>query len=195
MRSPAKHAVDPAISAPALGAAYRLPRFPLARLMGRAFERWRERRQRRAAIAELQALDDRALRDIGLTRGEIIAAVDGLVHRGGHGHEPEAASYPHPDGEVPSEPSSSGEADAANRGCPDRKCTIDIADLQDLIRRAHRMRAEYVAGLIRRAFGGLARLARRAVRPPQRRKSAQRATRCQLLAVDDRAPITAGPNR
>jgi uncharacterized protein YjiS (DUF1127 family) len=39
---------------------------------------------RRAAIARLRALDDRVLRDIGLTRSQIEAAVDGLVTPSGH---------------------------------------------------------------------------------------------------------------
>ena len=34
---------------------------------------------RRAAIASLRQLDDRALRDIGLTRSQIEAAVDGFI--------------------------------------------------------------------------------------------------------------------
>ena len=40
----------------------------------RAGARWRQRRQ---AIRELGALDDRTLRDLGLGRSEIEAAVDG----------------------------------------------------------------------------------------------------------------------
>jgi uncharacterized protein YjiS (DUF1127 family) len=78
MRSSAEHAANPAgcrAAAPALGAAYRPSTFPLARLVGGAFRRWHERWRRRAAIAELQALDDRTLRDIGLTRSELVAAV------------------------------------------------------------------------------------------------------------------------
>ena len=41
---------------------------------GRAFATWLERRR---AIRELSALDDRTLRDIGLNRAEIEAAVEG----------------------------------------------------------------------------------------------------------------------
>ena len=46
------------------------------------FRRWRERRRRKAAIRDLRALSDRTLKDMGLTRGEIVAAVYGQVHRG-----------------------------------------------------------------------------------------------------------------
>jgi uncharacterized protein YjiS (DUF1127 family) len=53
------------------------------RAIGATFRRWRERRQRAAAISELRALDDRTLKDMGLTRGEIIATVRGQVDRGG----------------------------------------------------------------------------------------------------------------
>ena len=42
----------------------------------RAFAGLRRRHQRRKAIAELQALDDRALRDIGINRGAIRELVD-----------------------------------------------------------------------------------------------------------------------
>jgi uncharacterized protein YjiS (DUF1127 family) len=50
--------------------------------LARRVERFREWRKRRAAIDELAALDDRWLKDIGLYRGEIEAAVDGLLERG-----------------------------------------------------------------------------------------------------------------
>lgn len=41
----------------------------------------RRRRQRRAAIRDLRTLDDRILRDIGMTRGDIPEVVDGLLSR------------------------------------------------------------------------------------------------------------------
>lgn len=41
-------------------------------------------RQRRAAIRELQGLNDHYLKDIGLERSEITSAVDGLPENGGH---------------------------------------------------------------------------------------------------------------
>jgi uncharacterized protein YjiS (DUF1127 family) len=47
----------------------------LSAVIGRIAERIRERMRRRAALAELMALDDRLLADIGLTRGQIPAAV------------------------------------------------------------------------------------------------------------------------
>ena len=42
---------------------------------------WQERRTRAAAIAELEALSDLELRDIGINRTEIAAAVDGRIAR------------------------------------------------------------------------------------------------------------------
>ncbi|HET6518975.1 MAG TPA: DUF1127 domain-containing protein [Geminicoccaceae bacterium] len=53
------------------------------RLIGRIVAEWRCRRRRAAALRELRAWDDRALKDIGLTRGEIRAAVDGELDRVG----------------------------------------------------------------------------------------------------------------
>lgn len=41
-----------------------------------------EGHKRREAYAELNSLDDRMLRDMGLSRGELWAAVDGLSDRG-----------------------------------------------------------------------------------------------------------------
>lgn len=42
---------------------------------------WRRRRRRIAAIRELEALDDRLLRDINLTRAAIGQTVDSLLDR------------------------------------------------------------------------------------------------------------------
>jgi uncharacterized protein YjiS (DUF1127 family) len=55
----------------------------LVRLIGGVLADWRCRRQRAAAIRDLRAWDDWMLKDIGLTRGEITAAVDGRLERGG----------------------------------------------------------------------------------------------------------------
>ena len=54
----------------------------LARLIGGIAAAWRCRLRRTAAIRELRAWDDRMLKDVGLTRGEIRAAVDGEMERG-----------------------------------------------------------------------------------------------------------------
>jgi uncharacterized protein YjiS (DUF1127 family) len=101
------------------------------------FRRWRARRRRRAAIRELRALDNRTLKDMGLTRGEIVAAVDGCVHgRESDRHDPklrrgaDAARNP-----------------AALRGHDDR---------------VRQLRAESIAGLLRRGCGRLVRLRRAA---------------------------------
>ena len=122
----------------------------LLRVIGATFGRWRERRQRRAAISELRAVDDRTLKDMGLTRGEIVAAVDGLVYRGEQvrPHEPE----PPPSRRTP------GAA---------RIETIDPAELQGHIARARRARAEYVADLCIRGLRALLRLSRPVRRPPR----------------------------
>jgi uncharacterized protein YjiS (DUF1127 family) len=58
----------------------------LVQVFGAIVRRWRERRQHKAAIHDLRALSDRALKDMGLTRGEIVAAVDGHMDRGEPGH-------------------------------------------------------------------------------------------------------------
>ncbi len=55
------------------------------RLIGEVLAEWRCRRQRAATIRELRAWDDRMLKDIGLTRGDITAAVDGRLDRNGRG--------------------------------------------------------------------------------------------------------------
>lgn len=55
----------------------------LARLFRRyVLEPYARRRRRRLAIAQLRALDDRLLADIGVMRGQIELAVDGLLARG-----------------------------------------------------------------------------------------------------------------
>ena len=41
-------------------------------------------RKRRAAIRELQGLNDHYLKDIGLDRSRITSAVDGILENGGH---------------------------------------------------------------------------------------------------------------
>lgn len=52
----------------------------LARLVRRSIlERLARRRRRRIAIAQLKAMDDRLLADIGVARGEIERAVDGML--------------------------------------------------------------------------------------------------------------------
>jgi uncharacterized protein YjiS (DUF1127 family) len=59
---------------------------PLARLFRRyVLEPYASRRRRRLAIAQLRALDDRLLADIGVTRGQIELAVDGLLASRGEG--------------------------------------------------------------------------------------------------------------
>jgi uncharacterized protein YjiS (DUF1127 family) len=52
----------------------RRPRSAFARMIVRVFGRW----QRRKAMDQLQALDDRELWDIGLSRNDIPRAVEGL---------------------------------------------------------------------------------------------------------------------
>jgi uncharacterized protein YjiS (DUF1127 family) len=102
-------------------------------VIGAFFRRWRERRRRRAAIGELRALGDRTLKDMGLTRGEIVAAVDGLVYRG--------------DAVQPRGPGQSCQP-AGVQGEP-----IDPAALQVHLDRARQCRAEFIAGLVRRGSG------------------------------------------
>jgi uncharacterized protein YjiS (DUF1127 family) len=56
----------------------------LARLVRRSIlEPYARRRRRRIAIAELRSLDDFLLADIGVTRGQIELAVDGMLPRRG----------------------------------------------------------------------------------------------------------------
>jgi uncharacterized protein YjiS (DUF1127 family) len=115
----------------------------LLRSIGAMLGRWGESRQRRAEIRELRALDDRTLKDMGLTRGEIFAAVEGRVHGG----EP-----------------ARGERRLPSRCTPEAAPveTIDAATLERHLARAREVRAEFVGGLLRRGLGWLARLLRRA---------------------------------
>ncbi len=48
---------------------------PLAQFVMRGFKRW----QRRKAIADLERLSDRVLRDIGISRNDIPRVVDGML--------------------------------------------------------------------------------------------------------------------
>jgi uncharacterized protein YjiS (DUF1127 family) len=64
--------------------AFRRDRQRLARLVRRfILEPYARRRRRRIAIAQLRLLDDHLLADIGLTRGQIELAVDGMLSRRG----------------------------------------------------------------------------------------------------------------
>jgi len=47
--------------------------------LGHAWARWQYHRRRAAAIRELQGLDNRALRDIGLERSQIRAVVEAML--------------------------------------------------------------------------------------------------------------------
>lgn len=65
-------------------------------------ERYLRRRRRKLAIAELQALDDRLLADIGLRRNDIARAVDGLLtNRGGAAATPIRRRLPATTDETP----------------------------------------------------------------------------------------------
>ena len=64
--------------------AFRRDLLRLARLVRRfILEPHARRRRRRIAIAQLRSLDDHLLADIGLTRGQIELAVDGMLARRG----------------------------------------------------------------------------------------------------------------
>jgi uncharacterized protein YjiS (DUF1127 family) len=64
--------------------AFRRDLLRLARLVRRfILEPYARRRTRRIAIAQLRLLDDHLLADIGLTRGQIELAVDGMLSRRG----------------------------------------------------------------------------------------------------------------
>jgi uncharacterized protein YjiS (DUF1127 family) len=65
--------------------AFRRARLRLARLVRRFIvEPHARTRRRRIAVAQLRSLDDRLLADIGLARGQIELAVDGMLARSGH---------------------------------------------------------------------------------------------------------------
>jgi uncharacterized protein YjiS (DUF1127 family) len=132
------------------------------RVIGAIFRRWRKRRRRRAAIRELRALNDRALKDMGLTRGEIVAAVDGQVDRG----EPIRSDQSEP----PFSPLPG----------PARVEPLGPARLQGHLDRARQLRADFIAGLLGRGLGRMVRLLRRAVSASLRRKPARRPTRREL---------------
>ncbi|MBS3652342.1 DUF1127 domain-containing protein [Pseudaminobacter sp. 19-2017] len=55
------------------------PLTTLAQFLARAFQRW----QQRKAIAHLEALDDRQLEDIGISRNDISRHVEDLFRRKG----------------------------------------------------------------------------------------------------------------
>jgi uncharacterized protein YjiS (DUF1127 family) len=122
------------------------------RVIDRTFRRWRERRQRQAAIRDLRALSDRTLKDMGLTRGEIVAAAHGQVYRG----EPVRPHEPDPPPALCTPLAAAVEA-------------IDPAELRGHLDRARQQRAEFIAGLVGRGLGGMVRLLRRAVSAPLRR--------------------------
>ena len=64
--------------------AFRRDLLGLARLVRRfILEPYARRRRRRIAIAQLRSLDDHLLADIGLARGQIELAVDGMLPRRG----------------------------------------------------------------------------------------------------------------
>ena len=116
----------------------------LLRGIGATLARWGERRQRKTAIRELRALDDRALKDMGLTRGEIIAVVDGRMH-GDERARPRERKL---------------RARCAPEAAPVE--TSDRAALRGHVDRARQLRAEFIAGLVRRGLDRLGRLLRRA---------------------------------
>ncbi len=64
--------------------AFRRDRERLARLFRAIREPFARRRRRRIAVAQLRMLDDRLLADIGLGRGQIELAVDGMLAPRGH---------------------------------------------------------------------------------------------------------------
>ena len=53
------------------------------RMTSRVMKAIRNSRKRNLALREIRALDDHALRDIGLTRSQAASVVDGLLARSG----------------------------------------------------------------------------------------------------------------
>lgn len=64
--------------------AHAAPSHGIANFLTTAWRRFRQQRRRRATMHILYKLDDRSLKDIGLTRSEIEPAVHGLPSRGTH---------------------------------------------------------------------------------------------------------------
>lgn len=60
----------------------RIWRSRLAGVLRRVFQAIRKNMERRVAISELQAMDNRVLRDLGIYRGDIPRVVDGLSNNG-----------------------------------------------------------------------------------------------------------------
>jgi uncharacterized protein YjiS (DUF1127 family) len=83
--------------------AFRRDLLRLARLVRRhILEPHAHRRRRRIAITQLRGLDDHLLADIGLTRGQIELAVDGmLAPRGDTFSPPVGRSMPAEEAELP----------------------------------------------------------------------------------------------
>lgn len=67
------------------------------RWLSRAMVAYGERRKRRIAIRELRRWSDHMLSDIGLTRGTIPAAVDGLLRQEAEGRRMETPAQRHTD--------------------------------------------------------------------------------------------------
>ena len=76
--------ISQALGRASVADAFRRDLLGLARLVRRfILEPYARRRRRRIAIAQLRSLDDHLLADIGLTRGQIELAVDGMLPRRG----------------------------------------------------------------------------------------------------------------
>lgn len=76
--------ISKALGRASVADAFRPDLLRLARLVRRfMLEPYARRHRRRIAIAQLRSLDDHLLADIGLTRGQIELAVDGMLPRRG----------------------------------------------------------------------------------------------------------------